>query len=59
MITLLKKFFWIVVGIAAALELDRRIDRQRVRMSPRAVTGTLLDKLNEGLEKRAVSRTTF
>ncbi|MFN2488501.1 MAG: hypothetical protein ABR529_01925 [Actinomycetota bacterium] len=59
MLTLLRKLFWVLVGVAAALEADRWIDRQKVRMSPHAVTGSLLDKLNEGLEKRAVSRTTF
>ncbi len=58
MITLLRKFFWILVGVAAALELDRWIERQKVRMSPHAVTGGLLDKVNDSLEKRS-SRTTF
>jgi hypothetical protein len=59
MITLAKKFFWVLVGVAVALEVDRRVTRQKVRMSPRAVTGGVIDKLNENLEKRAVSRTTF
>ena len=59
MFTLLKKLFWVLVGVAAALQLDRWITRQKVRMSPHAVTGGLLDKLNESLERRAVSRTTF
>ena len=59
MITLLRKLFWVLVGIAAALEMDRWLDRQKLRMSPHAMTGSLLDKLNETLEKRAVSRTTF
>ncbi len=59
MILVLRKFFWVLVGVAAALELERWLDRQRVRMSPHAVTGGILNKLNETLERRAVSRTTF
>jgi hypothetical protein len=59
MFLLARKFFWVLVGIAAALQLERWLDRQKVKMSPRAVTGNLLDKLNESLERKAVSRTTF
>jgi hypothetical protein len=54
-----RKFFWVLVGIAGALQLERWLDRQKVKMSPHAVTGNLLDKLNESLERKAVSRTTF
>jgi hypothetical protein len=59
MFLVLRKFFWVLVGVAGALEADRWLDRQKVRMSPRAMTGGLLDKLNESLERRAVSRSTF
>jgi hypothetical protein len=52
MITLVKKAFWIAVGMVAALEADRWLSRQRVRMSPRAMTGSMLDKLNQTLERR-------
>jgi hypothetical protein len=52
LLLLLRKFFWIAVGIVAALQLDRWLSRQRMRMSPRAITGSLLDKANEGLEGR-------
>ncbi|CAN5639172.1 hypothetical protein BH24ACT26_BH24ACT26_17000 [soil metagenome] len=59
MFLLLRKLLWILLGVAGALEVDRWLNRQKLRMSPHAVTGGLLDKLNETLEKRAVSRTTF
>jgi hypothetical protein len=59
MLLLLRKLFWVMVGIAFALEADRWISKQKTRMSPHALTGSLLDKANESLEKRAVSRTTF
>ena len=52
MLFLLRKAFWIAIGMVAALEADRWISRQKVRMSPRAVTGSALDKLNESLERR-------
>lgn len=52
MVTLVKKAFWIAVGMVGALEADRWLSRQRVRMSPRAMTGSMLDKLNQTLERR-------
>jgi hypothetical protein len=52
MLFLVRKFFWIVVGAIGALELDRWVGRQRARWSPNAVTTTLLDKVNQSLEKR-------
>jgi hypothetical protein len=48
---MLKSLVWIAVGAAGALELDRLLDRQKERWRPQAVTGKLLDKANERLEK--------
>jgi hypothetical protein len=56
LIFLLKKFFWIALGMAGALQVDRWVNRQRMRVSPRAVTGSLLDRANESLEGRTRAR---
>jgi hypothetical protein len=53
MLFLLRKFFWIAVGALGALQLDRWISRQRARWSPNAITTSLLDRVNESLEKHA------
>ncbi len=47
---MLRRLFWIAVGAAAALQLDRWVSRHRSRFMPSAVTGTLLDLVNERLE---------
>ena len=44
--------FWILLGIVLGMELSEWADRQRERIRPRALTGTLLDKVNESLEQR-------
>jgi hypothetical protein len=53
MLLLLRKFFWVAVGAAGALELDRLVGRQRAKWSPAALTTALLDKINASLEKRS------
>jgi hypothetical protein len=52
MLFLLRKLFWVAVGALGALEIDRWLTRQRARWSPNALTTTLLNKVNESLEKR-------
>jgi hypothetical protein len=47
---MLKRIFWILVGAMAALQADRWIRERRQRFTPNAITGTLLDKINERLE---------
>jgi hypothetical protein len=47
---MLKRLFWVAVGAALALEADRFFREQRARFTPNALTGALLDKLNERLE---------
>ncbi len=47
---MIKRLLLIALGAAAALQLERTLERMRLRLSPNAVTGTLLDKLNRRLE---------
>jgi hypothetical protein len=49
-------FFWVAVGAAGAIELDRLLDRVWDSLRPANVTSTLLDKANEMLEKEQSSR---
>ena len=49
---LLKRLFLIAIGAAAALEADRWLSKQKTKWSPRAVTGSLLDRVNERLESK-------
>ncbi len=47
---MVKSVFWVAVGAAGALQADRWMRQKRERWAPRAVTGTLLDKVNQKLE---------
>ena len=47
---MLRRIFWILVGAMAALQADRWIRQRRRRFTPHAITGTILDKINERLE---------
>lgn len=47
---MLKRLFWIAVGAVLALQADRFLREQRARFTPNALTGALLDKINERLE---------
>lgn len=42
---------WASVGAAISMELSLWMDRQREKMQPRAITGALLDKVNQSLER--------
>jgi hypothetical protein len=53
MVFLVRKFFWVAVGAVVALELDRWMGRQRARLAPGHLTTTVLNKVNESLERRA------
>lgn len=48
---ILRSLFWGAVGALGALALDRWIEQRRQRWSPNAVTGRLLDALNDKLEQ--------
>lgn len=47
---MLRRFFWVAVGAAGALQADRWMRSKRARFTPHALTGTLLDKINTKLE---------
>ncbi|MGI8775256.1 MAG: hypothetical protein ACR2KQ_09665 [Actinomycetota bacterium] len=46
----------VVAGAVGALELDKRLGKMAARMRPGALTGSLLDQVNERLEKKQPSR---
>lgn len=48
---MLRRLFWIAVGAAGALQADRWLRQQKDRFRPNAITGTLLDKVNQKLEE--------
>ncbi|MFP5297410.1 MAG: hypothetical protein ACLGHL_00280 [Actinomycetota bacterium] len=48
---MIKSVLLVIAGAAGALELDKRMEKVRSRFSPRAVTDSVLDKLNQQLEK--------
>jgi hypothetical protein len=47
---MLKKLLSVMVGAAAALQFDRWWSRRRAQLTPNALTGSLLDKINRRLE---------
>jgi hypothetical protein len=49
---MIKRLLSIALGAALALELDRWWTRRRARLTPNALTGSLLNKVNERLESR-------
>jgi hypothetical protein len=49
---MIKRLFWIALGAAGALQLDKWLEQKRAKLSPHAVTGSMLDKINERLEAK-------
>lgn len=49
---MIKSVLWVAIGAAAALEADKWLEKRRERYRPSAITGTLLDKLNDKLEEK-------
>ena len=53
---MIKSLLLVILGVVIGLEIDKRMDTVKARLSPRAVTDAMLDKVNEQLEKsRTVS----
>jgi hypothetical protein len=48
----IKSLFWVAVGAAGALQADRWLDKKKARFTPNAMTGSLLDKVNQRLESK-------
>ena len=53
---MLKPLFWVAVGAAGALQADRWLEKRKARFTPHAITGTMLDKVNDRLEKNRTPR---
>ena len=49
---MIKRLFLVALGAAGALQLDRWMQQKRAKFSPHAVTGSMLDKINERLEAK-------
>jgi hypothetical protein len=47
---MLRRLFWIVLGAVGALQMDRWLRQKRAQFTPNAITGTVLDKINQRLE---------
>jgi hypothetical protein len=47
---MIKRLFLIALGIAGALEAEKLLEKAKLRVSPSALTGSLLDKVNQKLE---------
>ena len=54
---MIRRLFWIALGAAAALQLDRWLEARKARFTPNALTGSLLDKVNQRLEAKRGVRT--
>ena len=48
---MIKSLLLVILGVVLGLELDKRMDTVRAKLSPRAVTDAMLDKVKEQLEK--------
>jgi hypothetical protein len=57
---MLRRLFWIVLGAVGALQADRWLRQKRSQLTPNAITGTVLDKINRRLESnRARSQSRY
>lgn len=48
---MIKAVLWIVVGVAGALEIEKRLAGVRERFSPKAITDSMFDRVNSRLER--------
>ena len=55
---MIKRLFLVALGAAGALTVDRWMERKKARFSPNAVTGSMLDKINQRLEAKQRSGST-
>lgn len=49
---MLRRLFWIALGAAGALHVDRWLREKRASLTPNAITGSVLDKVNQRLEAK-------
>ena len=55
---MIKRLLLVALGAAAALQVDRWLQSKRAQWSPSAVTGSVLDKINQRLEAKQRSGST-
>lgn len=48
---MIKALLWISIGIAGALELDKRLAGVRERFTPKAITDSMFERANARLER--------
>lgn len=48
---MIKALLWIGVGVAGALELEKKFAGMRQRFSPKAITDSVFDRANARLER--------
>lgn len=48
---MVKSLFWAAVGAGAILQADRWLQKRKAQFSPNALTGRLLDTVNNRLEQ--------
>ena len=53
---MLKRLFFVALGAVGALQADKWFNERRARFTPHALTGSLLDKLNDKLERDRVGQ---
>ena len=49
---MIKRLFLVALGAAGALQLDRWVQQKRSKLTPSAMTGSMLDKINQRLEAK-------
>ena len=54
---MIKSVFWVAVGAAGALQVDRWLEKKKSKFTPNAVAGSMLDRINRGLEKKQAAET--
>lgn len=48
---MIRSILLLVAGAVGAMELEKRLEKARARFTPRAVTDSMLDRVNQQLEK--------
>ncbi len=49
---MIKRLLLVALGAAGALQLDRWMQQKRAKLRPSAMTGSVLDKINQRLEAK-------
>ena len=49
---MIKRLLLVALGAAGALQLDRWLQKKRAKFTPSAMTGSMLEKINQRLEAK-------